>query len=197
VELAGYVRPWVPATASFSESFRDQRQAAGDEVWCYTCGSPEGPFPNGIDETGTSARAMGWWCWQYKCQGYLYWCMDYWISDPWANPQLCMSSNGEGYLLWPDPEKKHDPFPSVRLLCTRDGFEDYDLMYMLRVRVNEIKKNSVTYQQNKTLVDNAQKLLDTSAVISSPKVYSRDPNIYEQRHQMILEKLEALNLNVR
>jgi hypothetical protein len=196
-ELIGYTQPWVPATAVFNKSFLSQRQAAGEEVWCYTCGSPEGPYPNGIDQSGTTARAMGWWCWQYKCQGYLYWCMDYWTSDPWVNPQLCMSTNGDGYLLWPDPAKKQDPFPSIRLLCTRDGFEDYDLMYMLRARVNEIKSKSALYQSQKTLVDSAQPLLDTSAVISSKKAYSQNPKVYERRHQALLEKLEALKLNSR
>jgi hypothetical protein len=93
--------------------------------------------------------------------------------------------------------KKHDPFPSIRLLCTRDSFEDYDLMYMLRARINEIKSNFALYQSKKTLVDSAQPLLDTSTVISSKKAYSQNPNVYEQRHQTLLEKLEALKLNSR
>jgi hypothetical protein len=185
--LIGYTNPWVPKMEYFNASFLSARQAAGDEVWCYSCGYPDTPYPNGIGQTGAIGRAIGMWCWQYNCQGYIYWCMDYWTSDPWTD-----NSKGDGYLLWPDPNKVDDPYPSIRLACTRDGFEDYDLMYMLRARINEIKGVSALYVQNKTVVDNAQTLLNTSSMIPSITVFSTDPNAYEQHHQMVLEKLEVL-----
>jgi hypothetical protein len=185
--LIGYTNPWVPKMDYYNASFLSARQAAGDEVWCYSCSYPDTPYPNGIGQAGVVGRAVGMWCWQYKCQGYLYWCMDYWTSDPWTD-----NSKGDGYLLWPDPNKVDDPYPSIRLACARDGFEDYDLLSMLKTRINAIKANSILYQQNKTLVDGAESLLNTSAIVSSISTFSKEPSVYEEHHQTVLEKLGTL-----
>jgi hypothetical protein len=191
-QFIDYIDLWVPIMNYYNESFLSARQAAGDEVWGYTCGSQLSPYLNGIDHTLTAPRAVGWWCWRYKVTGYLYWCMDYWTKNPWVDPQTYLGVNGDGYLLWPDQKKTHDPYPSIRLACTRDGFEDFDLMYMLQTRINAIKSNSSLYLPNKTLVDNAETVLDISSVISSTTTFSTDPNVYEQRHQAILENLDSL-----
>jgi hypothetical protein len=190
-ELIGYVNLWVPIMGGFNPSFLSGRQAAGEEVWAYSCGSRSWPYPNGIDHVGSAARAVGWWCWRYKVTGFLYWGMDYWVKDPWADPEVYPGVNGDGYLLYPDPKKIHDPYPSIRLLCTRDGFEDYDLMYLLQKRIGEIKSNAMFYRQNKTLIDHAESLLDLSNVIKSKMSYIQNSNVYEQRHRRILENLES------
>ena len=52
-----------------------------------------------------------------------------WPDVPW-DPNTFGRYNGDGYLLYPGP--KGVPYPSIRLKALRDGFEDYEYMWLLR-----------------------------------------------------------------
>ncbi len=64
------------------------------------------------------------------CDGFLYWCVNYWTDDKvkpfdlFANPIVYPGGNGEGSRFYPDPQKGN-PTPSVRAEIFRDGIEDY------------------------------------------------------------------------
>jgi hypothetical protein len=44
------------------------------------------------------------------------------------------NGNGDGSMFYPDPERKGLPWPSVRAEIVRDGFEDYELLHLLRAK---------------------------------------------------------------
>lgn len=185
-KLAGLVNLWVPHMNQFDVKFFDERQKAGDHVWMYQCGTQFSSCPDimRIDWVGTSHRAVGWWLWRYNCEGYLYWCVNHWVKDPWKDPAgACPPYIGEGMLFYPDPNKKGAGYPSIRIELTRDGFEDYDLLYMLREKY--------TNNKNQTLADQAKTLLTTTKIIPNPKTFLEKPYLYEKYHQELLELLSA------
>lgn len=178
-DLAGAVKVWVPHIDCFDEPFLQQRKKAGDQVWMYVCISTVGKtYPDiwRIDWTGVSHRAVGWWLWRYGCDGFLYWCVNYWTDkkgkpfDLFSNPIAYPGGNGDGFLFYPDP-KKGDPIPSVRAEIFRDGIEDYDLLTLLKQR------------------DPNSPLLNAGDLILAPNKFVDDPQAYERRHRAILEAL--------
>ncbi len=178
-DLANYIKIWVPHIDCFDEPFLRTRKAAGDQVWMYVCISTIGKtYPDiwRIDWTGVSHRAIGWWLWRYECDGFLYWCVNYWTDDKgkpfdlFANPIAYPGGNGDGFLFYPDPAKG-DPIPSVRAELFRDAIEDYDLLTMLKQK------------------EPKSPLLRADDIILAPNKFVDDPRVYEQRHRALLEAL--------
>lgn len=177
--LVNFINIWVPHIDCFDEPFLRERKKAGDQVWMYVCISTVGKtYPDiwRIDWTGTAHRAIGWWLWRYGCDGFLYWCVNYWTDDKgkpfdlFSNPTAYPGGNGDGFLFYPDPQKG-DPIPSVRAEIFRDGIEDYDLLTLLKQR----NPNSP--------------LLNVGDLIFAPNKFADDPQAYERRHRAILEAL--------
>ncbi len=178
-ELADFIKIWVPHIDCFDEPFLRQRKAAGDQVWMYVCISTIGKtYPDiwRIDWTGVAHRVIGWWLWRYGCDGFLYWCVNYWTDekgnpfDLFSNPVAYPGGNGDGFLFYPDPQRG-DPIPSVRAEIFRDAIEDYDLLTLLKQR----NPNSP--------------LLQADALVPAPNKFVDDPQAYEQRHRALLEAL--------
>ncbi|MGQ9729504.1 MAG: glycoside hydrolase domain-containing protein, partial [Candidatus Fervidibacter sp.] len=177
--LANFINIWVPHIDCFDEPFLRERKKTGDQVWMYVCISTVGKtYPDiwRIDWTGTAHRAIGWWLWRYGCDGFLYWCVNYWTDDKgktfdlFSNPTAYPGGNGEGFLFYPDPQKG-EPIPSVRAEIFRDGIEDYDLLTLLKQR------------------NHNSPLLNASDIIFAPNKFADDPQAYERRHQEILKAL--------
>lgn len=198
--LADAIKIWVPHIDCFDETFLRQRKEAGDQVWMYVCISTVGKtYPDiwRIDWTGVSHRAIGWWLWRYGCDGFLYWCVNYWTDDKgkpfdlFANPTAYPGGNGDGFLFYPDPQKG-DPIPSVRAELMRDGIEDYDLLCLLRDSVARVKANKRAARRLAKVLTQAEKLLRADGLIIAPNKFIDDPQVYERQHQQILEALEKL-----
>lgn len=177
--LANFIRIWVPHIDCFDEEFLRERKKAGNQVWMYVCISTVGKtYPDiwRIDWTGTAHRAVGWWLFRYGCDGFLYWCVNYWTDDKgkpfdlFANPVAFPGGNGDGFLFYPNPEGG-DPLPSVRAEIFRDAIEDYDLLTLLRQRNSQ------------------SPLLRAEDIIPAPNKFADDPQIYEKRHRALLEAL--------
>ncbi|MFN3422999.1 MAG: DUF4091 domain-containing protein, partial [Armatimonadota bacterium] len=138
-------------------------------------------------------RAVGWWLWRYGCDGFLYWCVNYWTDekgkpfDLFANPVAYPGGNGDGFLFYPDPDKG-EPIPSVRAEIFRDAIEDYDLLTMLRELVTSLRSDKRVAK----LLTQAEQILDASNLILAPNEFVDDPTAYEQRHHQILGLTEAL-----
>jgi len=200
--LAGYIGIWVPHINQFDEPFMHERQTKGDQIWMYVCiGTVGTTYPDmwRIDWTGTAHRAVGWWLWRYRCEGFLYWCVDYWLDgtgkpfDLFASPMAFPGGNGDGFLFYPDPDRKEDPYPSIRAEIMRDGFEDYDLLILLQEALSQARA-----QKNPDrLLKQATHLLDAKAMIAAPNRFTQDPSVYERRHQAILETLERMKAQIR
>lgn len=180
--LLGKVGIWVPNIHQFNPEFAAARQAAGDEVWVYTCvGNVFRPFPDNfrIDWYGAAHRALGWWLFKYKADGYLYWAVDLWRRDPWKTTETFDWTNGDGVMFYPALDGKSLPYPSIRAHLTRDAFEDYDLLTML----------SRAYKDAEPPAE-VRYILSAQSIIPKRDFFSRDDDEYSRLHERILELLE-------
>jgi len=181
-DMIGYADILVPHANFYNlETAKEQRKAGGS-YWQYTCiGTVNTNYPDNwkIDNYGTNNKALGWWLYKYGSEGYLYWGVDYWAVNPWKSAETFPSGNGDGSMFYPAPDKKSQPYPSLRADITRDGFEDYDLLYML----NKKYPNS-----NNKEINN---LLNAKEVIFAPDKYEfKNDKKYYELHKKILELLE-------
>ena len=115
-------------------------QKRGTEVWLAVCCYPM-DHPNlFIEYPLLDARIIPLFCWKYGAQGFEYWSPNAWgpnwrkkKPNQWPNarwnPNTFGRYNGDGYLLYPGPGGV--PYPSIRLKALRDGFEDYEYLWLL------------------------------------------------------------------
>lgn len=192
-DLVGYIDVWVPHLGAYDAGFADKMRARGDESWVYTCiGAVASNYPTSwiIDYYSHSQRALGWWLWENKCDGYLYWGIDIYWKDPWTDTQLVPPGNGDGVLYYPDPNRPvgtfpYPKFPSIRMTMHRDGFEDYDLFSTL----DKIIKD------NPALKTKYGSLLSAGKTFKKTGVFSIDSSAYEKRHNAVLKALEEIYHN--
>ena len=119
----------------------------GTKIWLCVCCYPM-DHPNlFIEYPLIDARILPMFCWKYNAQGFEYWSPvswgrnvrrsgkgPMWPEVPW-DPNTFGRYNGDGYLLYPGP--KGVPYPSIRLKALRDGFEDYEYLWLLRELVRK------------------------------------------------------------
>ena len=191
---------WCPHINHFHVNFQQRRQRLGEPNWMYVCMTTwRQKYPDiwRIDREGVSHRAIGAWLWHHRCDGFLFWCVDYWRKNPYEIPDIFRESvNGDGFLLYPDLDKSLEPFPSMRLAITRDAFEDYDLFALLRQATTKIRAQGVLSDKLSQLLARADELLDLATIISNAQSFAEDSDIYINRHREVLEVLEALGILV-
>ena len=117
-------------------------------TWWYHCGiSPHEPYPTlVIDADLVSSRVQSWMQYEYGLDGFLYWgSASYFQTENYTDSvngwrpadvydvanSVLVTANGDGMLLYPGAKYGLDePLPSIRLMSLRDGFEDYEYLYM-------------------------------------------------------------------
>ena len=178
---AGFVNIFVPHINLFDPAYMHERQTKGDHVWMYTCiGTVGTRYPDTwkLDFYGTGHRAVGWWLFKYDVEGYLYWGVNYWQENPWKDAMTFPNGNGDGSMFYPDPERKGLPWPSVRAEIVRDGFEDYELLHLLRAKY-----------AGKADAD-VEKLLSCNDIIYATNSYNETGDLdYINLHRRLLELL--------
>lgn len=101
----------------------------GDRQWWYICCAPEIPYPNYFNfYHGTVIRVLMWQQFMFNVEGILYWdTTSYWSS---FSKYVYGGGNGDGMLLYPGNFYgfNGEPIASYRLMCARDGFDDYDYL---------------------------------------------------------------------
>jgi len=171
---------WCVRNAVFNENMAKVYMDKGKEIWVYVSG-PAPPYPTlVIDYPARAYRIVPWMCWKYDIKGYLYWCVNFWKDDPWQNTMNTnWEQNGNGLLYYPGED---GPVTSIRLEVTRDGLEDYEYLWSLKQKVEEVKDNGLG-EQNQALLKKAQGLLNIDeSIVSSMADYARDPEkIYQRR----------------
>ena len=210
-ELAGIVTTWIPVNTHLNDptllSFMLQRKQQGERFWTYTCFNTAGTQDADnwkIDANGVGHRALGTTLWRFGCEGYLYWAIDKWSKpgegtqslerlNPQLNPEVLGGCNGDGFLFYPDPNGKERPFPSVRLELTRDGFEDYELMALLRKELDTLAASPERLPGFEARLPGWQALLDTTHLVRRTDDFERDPEVYEKRHRQMLDALNELS----
>lgn len=126
---------FVPHATLYDTAFAEQCRQNGKQYWQYTCtGTSRTRYPDSwkLDFFGTGQRALGWWLFKYDARGYLYWGVDYWVVNPWEDAATFPNCNGDGSMFYPAPDQKSLPYPSLRAELVRDGFEDYELLHLLK-----------------------------------------------------------------
>ena len=151
---------FVPHADIFDATFGEKCRAAGKKYWAYTCiGTFTTTYPDSwkIDNYGTGHRALGWWLFKYGAQGYLYWGLDYWKVNPWEDAETYPNGNGDGSLFYPAPDHKSLPYPALRAALVRDGFEDYELLWMLREKYgNKPSRTAKRLLKTKDIIGDGQ-----------------------------------------
>jgi hypothetical protein len=122
-------------------------------TWWYVCVHPYDPYPNfNIDMDLSAARVLSWMQYDYDIEGLIYWgTMTYFSSATRFDQDgqkpvnvyeqadgVFAGANGDGYLVYPGAKYGTDtPIPTMRLMELRDGFEEYEFLYLLENEVND------------------------------------------------------------
>lgn len=136
-DLAGAIDVWVPQLNYLHDNYAyyRERQAAGEEVWFYTCVFPQGDYANRfIEQPLIKTRLLHWINFSYGITGYLHWGYNHWTSD---NPvtHTTRPHGGPPYLPAGDPwivyPGTNGPLDSIRFEAMRDGIADHELLCRL------------------------------------------------------------------
>jgi hypothetical protein len=138
VSLAGIVDNWCPQVQEYdaNQAFFRNRQAAGDQVWVYTCLIPGGPWINRlVDQERLRQVYVGWACAKYNLQGFLHWGLNHHTGDPFKvlvrqhGDERNFLPAGDSHIIYP---VKEGPLSSLRFEAHRIGMEDYELLIQLK-----------------------------------------------------------------
>ncbi len=160
-DIVGAVDIWVPLLSQLDAqgAFYRERQAAGDEVWFYTCERPRGRYLNRfIDYPLLKTRLIHWANHASGTTGYLHWGYNPSWGNPFSNPG---SPPGDGHLVYPgvarlrgaaESEDRRHSLDSIRYEAMRDGIEDYELLRLLAER-DQRKANEIRGMVVRNLTD--------------------------------------------
>ena len=149
---------WVPQLDFFHSdyAFYKERKAAGDEIWFYTCLSPQGEYANRFIELPLiKTRILHWLNFRYNATGYLHWGWDFWSDNSLEETSGIIPEagnimpGGDAFITYPGNGKI---LSSIRLEAMRDGIVDYELLKMLEVKKPEIAREicrQVVYEFDK------------------------------------------------
>ena len=132
--LADECDQYIPRIEVYEEGkdYYLERQAAGDQVWCYSCCYPEemGWLNKFIDLPPIYSRLMKWACFTHGITGFLHWGFNFWGNGLYGmNPDARFK--GDGFIVYPDAEN-NSLMLSARGLDTMDGIQDWELLNLLR-----------------------------------------------------------------
>ena len=196
-DLHDLIDIWCPQTREFDPSAYE-----GDdrEVWMYTCGWKYPPYPcYSVPVPGLAARMTHWVCRKYGITCFLNWGTNIWevgndinvmrgkphagkrwVHDGWKPPLAC----GDGTLLYPTPD---GPIASQRLLCIRDGTEDYEYLSILA------RLAAQPSRVPKSLIDEARRLAAVpDDIVKSTKEWTIDIGTIERTRARVAELIVKL-----
>ncbi len=165
----------------------------GKEIWLYASG-PSRSYPTLVlDYPAMAARILPWMCWKANATGFLYWCVNYWMKDPWTDPaNTPWGQNANGSLFYPGDD---GPVASIRLAALRDGMEDYEYLALLSALVGRAKDDAgVTADPaGQALVARAERLLALDPeLVESMQRYSPEAGVLERNRSAIGELIDIL-----
>ncbi len=157
------------------------------DLWTYTCVGPKAPYPTfHLDDYNLGSRTTGWTMKRRNVTGYLYYAVNIYdeqndaangaFIDPYTAPTRNADCPGDGFLIYPGRKYGSDrPFPSNRLLCFRDGMDDYDLLSVYEREISTAERNygvsfdyeSMMNEVYDSVITNALYVNDDKAVLSA------------------------------
>jgi len=173
-------------------------QQRGTEVWLAVCCYPM-DHPNlFIEYPLIDARLLPLFCWKYRARGFEYWSPASWGRNvrrngqgpmwpevPW-DPNTFGRYNGDGYLIYPGPNGV--PYPSIRLKALRDGFEDYEYLWLLRRLVEKAKARGL----RGAALTEAQTVLRIDPVIQDDGTFDSNEDHYFAFRERVARSIVAL-----
>lgn len=171
-ELANTVDVWCPQLDYFDSdySFYKSRQAAGDEIWFYTCMAPRGNYANRFLENPLlKVRILHWLNYRYEATGYLHWGW----NQVWENALANVATEGycpagDMFIVYPGKGKVHS---SIRFEAMRDGIADYELLKLLESK-------------------NPGRAMDIAkSVVKDFDVYDTDTGFFRETRRTLLKEL--------
>jgi len=205
-----YVDIWIPWVFQYNNpkvrQELEQRRAAGDELWWYTCvynieGPRRCPVLN-IDVDGMDPRILSWMAWKQGVTGYLYWGATHWRGQYrdesghyWPQVEwVCSDGNngfcGDGFVLYPGPDGQ--PLFSVRLANFRDGVEDYDYFWILGNLVQQAKASLLTRTQQQTVAEAAALLDIPDEICMVANRWTQDDQLLVSYRQQLAQAITTL-----
>jgi len=166
-----------------------ERQQAGEKVIWYISCDQRYPQPNYfIDREAADSRMVSWITWRYKLGGILYWTTTFWreVKDPWIDPVTWKLSecndplSGEGSLIYPGnlverytgQENVFGPVSSVRFELLREGFEELELLYLLKNSGGESAADQIV-----------------ESICRGIRDFTRDPNAIDEAKEKIVQEI--------
>ncbi|MGQ9730639.1 MAG: glycoside hydrolase domain-containing protein [Candidatus Zipacnadales bacterium] len=118
-----------------------QEREGGGRVEAYICCHPERPNTF-ITSPNIDTRVIGWLLFRERLTGLLRWSYERWPPDPMSQPEGDgRYPAGDLFIVYPGPE---GPYGTPRWEILRDGFEDYELLWMLEEAIAEARARGAT-----------------------------------------------------
>lgn len=143
-EAIGSVEVLVPLSSDLHHDYDTYkaRQAAGDELWFYTCVNPQGEYANRFHENPLiKVRLIPWTAYRFGVTGYLHWGYNFWNNLP-DNERVRTLAYGTGrsdvvpgdaWVVYPKLDGL-GVIDSLRWEAQRDGCNDHELLSQLGER---------------------------------------------------------------
>ncbi len=174
---------WLPVLNNYAPVVSWQRANLNEETWIYFLHGTRPPYfnPITIDHQGIEAKFTGWFLWKYRIRGCAYYAMNNWNANPWTSP-MDYGQNGNKFLLYPPSQtnenipygaNNHRFVPSIRFELIRDGFEDYEYLYILA-------GNQQPQENTTNIADN-----QADKIISGLTSYTRDAEFMYNLRRLI------------
>ncbi len=195
-EYAEYIDTWCPMYHMYDGELIHNYDSQ-EERWWYGCISPRAPYPTyHTEDTLLSARTVSWMQAEYGIVGNLYWGYDLYanyngtsyeeIEDYYGGDAKRFDQvNGDGYLFYPGKKYGIDgPVGSLRLEAIRDGLEEYELLYEMMNKYDEInEKVSAVAPEQAFTSDKVVKSM-TTQLYSGTKVATTSAIFQETRETL-------------
>ena len=182
--LAGALDIWCPNLIRYygNQDFYDQYRKQGDKIWIYTALNPRNRLLNRLmDMERMRPMLIGWAASLYNLDGYLHWGLNVWRFSPENIDRMAPFNQtvipgvnlppGDSHVTYPGPE---GPWSSTRLVAHRIGFEDYEMLKILKSRD----------------LEGASQII--KKLIRSFEDYSTDPFRYREVRKELLMELGSL-----
>ena len=137
---------WVPQLDFYDSDYKfyNERKNAGNEVWFYTCLSPQGDYANRFIELPLiKTRILHWINFRFGATGYLHWGWNFWSENCLEETSGIIPEagnimpGGDAFITYPGNGKI---LSSIRLEAMRDGIVDYELLKMLEEKKPAVAK---------------------------------------------------------
>jgi len=134
-------------------------------------------------------RMLGWTLARFRLEGVFFWGTVAWRKDPFSAPTHPKEPQGSGFLLYPHKKSKK-LLSSLRWESLFDGFYDYELITLLRTRINEISRRLNLPLKGQKEVEYYFNLLMTGNLCYQ---FKNDAVLYERLRREIGERLQTLH----